>query len=174
MAKTRGQKEQMLQDLTDKAQSAKSMVFVHFDGLKVKEIEQLRKEFRQNQVDYVVAKKTLMQNAFKQANIAGVDAGAMQQGIGIAFGMEDEVAPAKIAQQFSKEHEALKIFGGVLERNFVDADKVLQLAKLPSRDELIAKVVGSINAPVSGFVNVLAGNLRNLVYALNAIKESKS
>lgn len=174
MAKTRKEKEAALQDLVDRVTRAKSLVFVNFDKLKVKEIEELRKKCREEGVDYLVAKKTLMKLAFKEKGINGVDPKAIDKGVATVFGYTDEVAPARIIQLYAKDHEALVAVGGVLENAFVDSAKIIELSKLPSRDELIAKVVGSIKAPVSGFVNVLSGNLRSLVYVLNSIKDTKT
>ena len=87
---------------------------------------------------------------------------------------EDETTAARIVNNFAKSHELVKIFGGILEGKYINDDKVKNLANLPTRQELLAKFVGTINAPVSGFVNVLAGNLRNLVGVLNNIKEAKA
>lgn len=173
MAKTRQQKEEFIKDFNAKLQQAKSIVFVHFDGLKVKEVEELRKLFRSENVDYLVAKKSLLKRVFAEAGIENYDPATFEKEVGVAFGIEDEVAPARIIQQFSKDHEALQAFGGVLENSFVGQEKVIELSKLPSREELLAKVVATMNAPVSGFVNVLAGNLRNLVYVLSAVKNTK-
>lgn len=174
MAKTRQQKEQVVKDLAEKLKKAKSLVFVNFAGLKVKETEKLRKNCRAENIDYVVAKKTLMKKAFKDAGITNIDPKSFAKEVAIALSYEDEVAPARILQNFAKEHEALVTFGGILEGQFVEQDKIIELAKLPTKSELKALVVGSIKAPISGLVNVLAGNLRNLVYGLNAIKDSKS
>ncbi len=174
MAKTRQQKEKTLADLSEKVKNAKSMVFVNFDHLKVKEIEDLRKKFRQEKIDYMVAKKTLLKMAFKDAGIADADPKTFEKSVGTAFGIEDEVAPARVAQDFAKTHEALFAFGGILDGKYVGRDKIIELATLPSKEELLAKMVGSIQAPISGFINVLAGNLRSLVYVLNAIKDGKN
>ena len=174
MPKTRQKKEEVVKDLTDKVKKAKSLVFVNFDGLKVKEVEELRQTFRKENIEYLVAKKTLMNIAFKEAGVKDFDAKSFTKEVGTVIGYDDEVAPARMVEKFSKDHDALKSVGGVLEGKFVAREKVVELSKLPSREELLAKVVGSINAPVSGFVNVLAGNLRNFVYVLNAIKNSKN
>jgi len=173
MAKTRKKKEELVKDLNEKIKDSKSLIFANFDGLKVKEVEELRKNCRAENVDYLVAKKTLMKKAFKENGIE-IDNSVFDKEVAVAFGREDEVAPARILKDFSKDHEALQAFGGVLEGEFVGQEKVMALANLPSKEELLAKVVGSIKAPVSGFVNVLSGNLRNLVYVLNAIKDSKN
>ncbi len=173
MAKTRQQKEAAIETYAESLKKAKSLVFVNFDGLKVKEIEKLRKRCRNEKVGYVVAKKTLMKMALKDANFKDIDPKTFPQSIATLFGYDDEVMPAKIVGEFAKEHEALKPIGGILENQFINKDKVLALSKLPSRQELLAKVVGSFKAPVRGFVNVLSGTLRSLVYALNAVKDSK-
>ena len=84
--------------------------------------------------------------------------------------MEDAVAPAKIISDFIKETEKTEIKAGVLEGKVVDVAAVKALASLPSREVLLAKVLGSMNAPITGFVTALSGNIRNLLYVLNAIK----
>src|SRR3989344_2182023 len=155
MAKTKVQKQEAVKDFIEKLKKAKSLVFVNFDNLKVKEIEELRKNCRAENVDYLVAKKTLMKIGFKKAGIANTDPKTFAKGVATVFGYEDEVTPARIIQAFAKDHEALNTIGGVLEGKFVGPEKVIELSSLPSRDELLAKLVGSINAPISGFVNAL-------------------
>lgn len=174
MPKTRVQKEQALADYQDGLKRAKSVVFVNFDKLKVKDIEQLRRQCRAENIGYVVAKKTLMKLAMRDAGFESVNPKTFNNSVATVFGFDDEVAPARIVQTFAKDHEALKTIGGILEGAYVDRERVIALATLPSKQELLARVVGTIQAPISGFVNVLAGNLRGLLYALNAIKESKS
>lgn len=174
MAKTRVQKKQALADYQDGLKRAKSVVFVNFDKLKVKEIERLRRQCRAENVGYVVAKKTLMKLALHATGFETINPKAFDKSVATVFGFDDEVAPARIVQMFTKDHEALKTIGGILEGAYVEKERIVALAMLPSKQELLAKLVGSIQAPVSGFVNVLAGNLRGLLYALNAIKESKS
>jgi large subunit ribosomal protein L10 len=174
MAKSRKQKEATLGDLTAQLGKAKSVVFADVKGLNVKDATEFRNQARKEHIGVLVAKKTLLRLAFKEAGYAGVDPGALQGSLVMVTGYDDEVAPAKLAAEFAKEHEALKIVAGVLERKLVDAASITALSKLPSRQELIAKLVGTINAPLSGFVNVLAGNLRGLVNVMNAIKEKKA
>jgi len=174
MAKTRQQKEKTMVDLAQKIKASKSMVFVNFDKLKVKEVEELRKKYRQQNVDYMVAKKTLLKIAFKEAGISDIDPKTFDKSVGTAFGNVDEVAPARVTQEFAKLHGDLFAFGGILEGKFVGRDKIIELATLPSKEQLLGMVVGSIKAPVSGFVNVLGGSLRSLLYALNAVKDSKN
>ncbi len=174
MAKSRKQKELTLGDLTEQLGKAKSVVFADMKGLTVKDATAFRNKARKENVGVLVAKKTLMRLAFKEAGYDGVDPSALQGSLVLVTGFDDEVAPAKLAAEFAKDHEALKIVAGVLERKLVDAASITALSKLPSKQELIAKLVGSINAPLSGFVNVLAGNLRGLVNVMNAIKDQKA
>jgi large subunit ribosomal protein L10 len=173
MAITREHKERIVKDLVDNLGKTKSVVFADFQGLKMPEIEELRAKCLEQGIGYTVAKKTLLNIALEKAGVKDVDTKAIEGSLATIFGFEDEVAPAKTLAEFAKAHEALEIKGGILEGKVVPLEQVIKLSKLPSKAELYAKIVGSINAPVSGFVNVLAGNMRNLVYALNAIKESK-
>ncbi len=171
MAKSKIQKSEALQTLVDNIKGSKSMVFANYQGLKMTESEELRKLCRDGKVVYIASKKTLVQKALEQAGMNGEAIKAYDGAVSIAFGTEDEVAPAQIVAQFAKKHDAVKIFGGVLEGNFIESSKVMALSALPSKHQLLGQLVGTINAPVSGFVNVLAGNLRGLVNVLNAIKD---
>lgn len=174
MAKTKEQKKKIIDDLKDKIRKAKSIVFVNFNNLNVSSNEELRNKLRENNSEYYVAKKTLMNLAFKDSNIKDIDAKKFEGQIAVVFGYDDEVSPAKTVDEFKKSNECeIEFTGGILEDKFISSDLVSELAKIPSKQELYAKIVGSINAPVSGFVNVLAGNLRNLVYVLKAIEEKK-
>jgi large subunit ribosomal protein L10 len=173
MAKTRQQKEESVNSLVNKIKESKSVVFANFQGLKVSESEELRGKCREQNVEYLASKKTLVKKALEESGFE-VDTKVFEGGVAAVFGVEDEVAPAQLLHNFAKTHEVVTFYGGVLEGNYIDSAKVGELAKLPSKQELYAKLVGSINAPVSGFVNVLAGNLRGLVSVLNNIKEAKA
>lgn len=173
MPKSKSQKEQIIKDLQDKLHKSKSMVFANFDGLKVADATELKRECRKEGMEYLVAKKTLFQRALKDSGLENVGPENLSGSLAVIMGYEDEVAPAKTVSKFAKTHEALKIIGGVLENKFVDVTVVSNLSKLPSKQELIARVVGSVRAPLSGLVNVLQGNLRGLVYVLNAVREKK-
>ncbi|MFA5133923.1 MAG: 50S ribosomal protein L10 [Patescibacteria group bacterium] len=170
MPKTRDQKKKDLDLITKKLDDSKSVVFANFFGLKVKDVEQFRKNCRKNDLSCLVAKKTILSRVLKDK---GIESQGLEGEVIAVFG-KDEVTPAKTAAEFAKDHEPLKIIAGILEGKFENADMVKALAKLPGKQELLAKMCGSLNAPISGFVNVLAGNMRNLVYVLNAIKGTKN
>jgi large subunit ribosomal protein L10 len=174
MPKTKDQKKQIVDDLADKLSSFKTAVFTDYKGLTVSEAQEIRKICKEQGAEYLVAKKTLIQLALDNAGISDVDIKSMDGNIALILGFEDEVAPAKVAANFAKDHKCLKLLGGIMENKFIDLAQVEVLSKIPSKAELLAKLVGSLNAPVSGFVNVLAGNLRGLVRVLNAIKEQKA
>ncbi|MFA7663082.1 MAG: 50S ribosomal protein L10 [Patescibacteria group bacterium] len=174
MAKNKQQKDEIVAELKDKLSRTKAMVFGNYYGLTVGEVETLRTSLRKNGGEFFVTKKTLLNVALKDSKIEGVNAKELPGGLGVAFGFTDEIAPAKVLAEFSKGHKTFVLSGGVLESKFIANDQVMALAKLPSRDELIAKVVGSIKSPISGFVGVMKGNLRNLVGVLNAIQEKKA
>lgn len=174
MAKTKAQKVQILSDLSDKIKQAKSIVFAKFKGLGVKDNEALRKELRAVKSEYLVAKKTLIDLAFKDKKIKGLEVDKLEGQIALVFGFDDEIAPAKIIDKFRKSsEEKIGFAGGILDNAFISETKMAELAKLPGRQELLAKIVGSINTPVSGLVNVFAGNLRGLVNVLKAVGEKK-
>ncbi len=173
MPKTRKQKEATVDSLQTSLREAKGVVFANFQGLTVAESESLRKKCLKEGVEVLAAKKTLVQRALENIGLTNVNSQSFQGGIAAFFAVNDEITPAKIVSAFAKEHEKVTIFGGILEGKFIETSMVKNLAGLPSKTELLAKVVGSINAPVSGFVNVLAQNVRGIVNVLNAIKNVK-
>jgi large subunit ribosomal protein L10 len=171
---TRNQKHELVSELTEKIKAAKSAVFVDFKGLKVKDVTILKRSLRASDVQYVVVRKTLIDIALKNAGIEGADIAGMEGQIALSLSNADEVSAAKIIDEFAKTNENVKVLGGSLGNQLMDAAQVKALAKIPSKQQLLGQLVGTLNAPVSGFVNVLAGNLRGLVGALNAIKEQKA
>ncbi len=177
MSKTRDQKKETLEKLIAKLNSAKAVVLATFEKLKVKDNEELRRRCREQKVNYEVVKKTLLKKALIDKKISGLDIDALKKGVALVSSEEDEVLPAKILHEFARGKETLKLESGFLVTTdglkVMDATEVQSLALIPSKLELLAKVVGSLQAPISGFVNVLQGNLRGLVRVLNGIKESK-
>lgn len=173
MAKTKLQKQVILRDLSAKIDKAKSMVFASFNALSVQENEELRNELRKDNNEYYVAKKTLLSMALKEKG-QEVDVDNFKGQIAVVFGYDDEVSPAKTLGKFIKSHEdKVEFMGGIMEGKFIQPAEVMELSKLPSKQELYARLVGSLNAPISGVVNVLAGNLRGLVQVLKAISEKQ-
>lgn len=166
------QKQQKVEEIREKISKSDAIVLVDYRGLNVEEVTELRKKYREANVDYKVYKNTLMRRAFEDAGLENFNQHLTGPNA-VAFSYEDPVAPAKITSEFAKEHKSLEIKAGVVNGQIVDADGVKSLADLPPREILIAQVLGGLNAPIAGFANVLQGTIRNLVYALNAVKEQQ-
>jgi len=168
----RPEKAGKVAELKDLLSSSKGAVLVDYCGLTVAEDAELRSKMREAGVKYMVAKNTFIRIAAKEAGIEGLDA-YLEHNTAVAFSAEDPVAPAKILNDFSKDHKALEIKAGILDGKVIALDEVKALAELPSREELLAKLVGSMQAPISGLVNVLQGTIRNFVYTLEAVRQKK-
>lgn len=173
MPKSKAQKSSILERIKEKLAKSKSVVFSLDQGLDVKTVEKMRREMKENNAEYLVAKKTLLKLAAK--DVLAEDAlDELKGSVAMVLSYEDEVTGAKIVNKYAKESEVLKLGPGILENKFILADMVKRLATLPSREQLLAKLVGSLNAPISGLVGVLSGNQRKLVYALSAIRDKKN
>ncbi len=170
---TRQKKEKIIKALSDKFSKAKSIVFLGFQGLTVKEDDELRERLRSEGVDYKVARKTLIRKSLKEVKIDGADDINLEGPIGAAVCYDDEVAPARLANEYAKINKKLKLLGGFISNKYLNATEIKTLALLPGKDQLRAQLAGTINTPVSGFVNVLAGNMRGLVNVLKAVSENK-
>ena len=135
-------------------------------------LDKLRANLRKSNAKYLVVKNRLGKKALEKANFKGIAEG-FTGACGITFTSGDPVAPCKVLVDFAKANEAFKIQTGYLNGQVVSADQIKALASLPSREVLLARVVGGIQAPISGFVQVLAGTLRKMVTVLDAIAKSK-
>jgi len=174
MPKTKEQKKEILAGLKDRFGRAKSVVFASFNALKVKDNDELRSKLLAENSEYYVAKKSLLDLALKDSKIENLDVKTMDGKVAAVFSYNDEVAPAKIVSEFKKTHvDNIDFLGGILENHYLSKAEVVNLSQLPSKQELYSKLVGSINAPVSGFVNVLAGNIRALLNVLKAVEAKK-
>ncbi len=174
MPKTKIQKAEILRDLDEKIKKSKSIVFASFDALEVKDNEELRNNLKKEKGEYYVSKKTLLDLAFKNNKVNDLDIKNLPGKIATVFAYEDEVSPAKVVLNFKKKHEGkIEFIGGILDGKVINKEDIEKIATLPGKQELYAKLVGSLNAPVSGFVNVLSGNLRGLVTVLKAISDNK-
>ena len=169
---TRPQKEQLVKDLSARIKEGKVLIFSDYAGTTVGKMKNLRDELRKTDSSYKITKKKLIDLALKDA---GIEASVLdlEGQIGIAIGKGDEVSAAKVLAQFAKTNKNFKILQGVLENKVISGKDVMSLAMLPSKDQLLAKLVGTINAPVSGFVNALAGNIRGFVTVLKSIADNK-
>lgn len=169
MALTKEKKESIIKDIESKIEKQKSIVFMDFAGVKVKDLSALRNSLKKAKNELRVAKKTLMGIAFKNKNV-DVNAKEMAGEIGIVFGYEDEISGAKLVNQFIKTSPNAKIVGGYIDNKFYNSVDMTKIAELPGKEQLIGSLLGTLNAPTSNFVGVLGGNLRKLVFVLSQIK----
>lgn len=169
MALSKIQKQKIIENLKEKITKQKVMIFVDFTGLKVKDFSELRKKLKAVDSQIQVAKKTLMGIAFKKTNIE-IEPKKIPGQIALVFGYKEEISPAKIVYQFSQENPNLKILGGFFDGKIRNEEEIVALAQLPSKEELLAKLVNSIQAPILHFINVLQANIKGLIYVLTKIK----
>ena len=165
-------KETVVAELADKLKANTSVVLTEYQGLTVAEISELRSKLRPLKCEYKVVKNTLTKRALNNLKLdefsqffTGPSA--------IAIDNTDPVATAKVLVDFSKEHNKLKVKAGLMDGKILSLDDIKNLASLPSREVLLSKVFGTMQAPISGFVNVLAGTIRSFYNVVNAIKENK-
>jgi len=157
MALTKEKKQKSLTDLKSYIAKQKSIVFVDFAKVNSKDLFALRKSLKEAGCNLKVAKKTLARIAFGQSNISfwnKIKKNLPGQ-LALVFGIEDEIAPARISNKFLKVNENFKILGGIFENRFIDKERVLVLANIPTRDELLSKLVGSLASSMTNFVRVL-------------------
>lgn len=174
MPKSRAQKAGIVEEIAARFRGMKAAAFSEVSGLTMEDADKLRAKAALQDVEVFIAKKTLLAMAAKEAGIEGLSANTLSGSILTAVGKSDEVSAAKLLKELMKEKESIKLVAGVLDGRMMSREEVTQLASLPSKQELLQKLVGTLNAPVSGFVNVLAGNLRGLVTVLGAINEKKA
>ena len=166
------EKEAVVESIKEKIGKAQSIVLLDYRGLTVEEVTSLRDQMRQAGIEYRVLKNTMMTRATDELGIAGADE-LFKGPTAAAFGYEDPTAPAKILVEFIKKTKKTEIKGGMLEGRVIGSDQIKYLAELPSKEVLVAKLLGTMNAPLSNLVGVLSGVPRALVCALAAIQEQK-
>ncbi len=172
MAFTKEQKQKIIEDLKEKITLQKAMIFINFAGLQVKDILELKEKLRAIDSVFKVCKKTLLGLVLKEKKLA-VDTETLEGQLAVVFAFDKEMPALKTVYEFSKTNENLEILGGFLENQFQEKEYLIELAQLPSKEELLARLVGSIRAPLSNFANVLQANIKGLIFALCAIKENK-
>jgi len=167
------QKKQVVSEITDQLKSSCAGVLVSYKGITVADDTKLRKELREAGVSYAVVKNTLLKRAANEAGLSELDS-VLEGTTALAVSPDSYTVAARILSDFAKNSKTFEIKAGFAEGKALSAAEVADLAKLPSKEVLIAKVLGGFNAPISGFVCVLNATLTGLVVALNAIAEKKA
>ena len=165
----------IVKNTEEKINNSVALYFTKYTGMNVGQATELRKNFRDNSVDYKVTKNTLTKIAAINAGYDEKKINEIFQGqIGIAYTSGDPTAPAKVIKEFIKENEdCLEVVGLIFEGEFFDADKYKELASLPSKDELLAKLVYGLNSPMTNLASALNSVMVKLVTAIDAVKNKK-
>ena len=166
------QKTEVINEIKEAVQNSKSMTIVEYRGLSVGQVTDLRNKYRESGSTYKVYKNTMVRIALEELGYDGLDE-YLTGPNGFVFSNEDMVQGPKVSADFSKENEKLIIKGGLLDGKVLDADEVKALAKLPTKEVLIAMALGGLNAPIQGLASALNGVITKVVYALNAIAEKQ-
>lgn len=173
---SREKKEQIIKELLEQIKKAKAIYFAKFLGLKVSEINELRKELKKDNAKAKVVKKNLAKIVLSQkgykneiSNIFNGEANSFM----VNFAFDKPLNTAKVLWNFSKKNDKLQILGGIIDGTFLDTEKVITLAKIPSKDILLGRLVGSIASPMQRLIYTLNGNVQKLVVVLEGIKATK-
>lgn len=168
------QKQQVVDSIIEKVKKSKSVILMQYKGLTVEEDTALRNAFRKVNVEYKVLKNTLIKKAFNELAYTQFDS-SLNGNTSVAFSYKDEVAAAKVIKENTKKfNDKISAKCALVEGKFISAAQVKILSELPSKEVLISKLLGSMNAPISNFAGVLSSTLRSLVYAVKAIQDKKA
>jgi len=165
-------KKQIVLEIKEKMEKAQGMVFYDYRGLTVEQVSDLRNQFREAGVEYTVLKNSMLKRAADMLDLSDLD----EHFVGptaVAFGFEDPVAPAKVLVEYIKKIKKTQIKTGVLDGRVIGLAEINNLAELPSREQLLGMLAGTLNAPITGLARSLSGIISNLGYALNAVREQK-
>lgn len=170
---TRDDKQKVIAELKEKLRNSKVTVLANYRGLDVAAMTSLRRRLRESGSELKVAKNTLTRIAAEETGLQGVEV-FLEGPTALVFGFSDLVAPAKVLVEFMREYKQVEIKGGILEGKVVQEKEIKRLADLPPKEVLLGKVLGGMQAPLYGLVNVLQANLRNLVWVLEAVRKQKA
>lgn len=166
------QKKEIVKKLSEKIGKAKSIILADYRGVTVEEDTKLRSKLRKENVEYGVVKNTFLRLAVRENGLEELEQ-YLHGPTSVAISYDDPVAPAKVLAGYSKENDKFQVKAGILEGKVIGADKIKELASLPSREVLISRMLGGMKSPMYGLANVLNANIRGLVIALNAIAEKQ-
>lgn len=172
------EKVQAIQEIKGMIESSEAMYFADFAGLKVEEVNELRKEFYKSKVKYKVVKNTLTAIALKETDKYQLHVESLVETLkgptGVVFASEDPAAPAKIIKRFFDKIERPKLKIAVVENELYDSKKLNNLASLPTKKELIGSIVGSLNSPVTGIVGSVNAVMRDLFSVIEEAAKQKA
>lgn len=165
-------KESVVAEFAEKIAGSKAAFLANYRGLNVEQANDLRRKLRDTGVDYRVVKNTLLRLAAKETSIECLDEFLIGP-TAIAFANDDPVAPAKALVEFAKGNKVFELKAGVLDGKLMTVEDIKSLSELPSREQLLAQILATFNAPATNFVGVMAAVPRSLVQVLSAIQDQK-
>ena len=168
MTITKDKKKEIIENICKDLKDQNGLFFVNFKGVKGNDFKELRGNLKKCGAKMLVARKTLVKLAFEKEKI-DFDPLLLGGEVGFVFSFEDGVRTAKAVGKFDKE-EKVAILGGIYEGKALTPEEVKEIATLPSKEELYSQLLGTLSAPVSGFMQVLQGNTRNLLTVLSKAK----
>ncbi len=170
----RSEKEHIVAEVAETASRASAMYFTDFTGLTVEQATELRRELRKVGVQYRVVKNTLIRKALDQ--LSGYDKvyDKLVGPTGVAFAFDDAIVPAKVIDKFVAKHQKLALKAAVLEKQVYDGTKLKELAALPSKKDMMASILGSIQAPLAGVPTVVQAIMRDLVSVVDQLSQKKA
>ncbi|PIR52770.1 50S ribosomal protein L10 [Candidatus Peregrinibacteria bacterium CG10_big_fil_rev_8_21_14_0_10_49_10] len=171
MALTKDQKQAQVKELTEKMNSASSIILAHYIGLSVSEVSELRKKLRENDAEMKVGKKTLMHIAAKEAGLPEFDEKNMEGPVSLIFSFGDPLSGAQVAFKFAKDHDKVKLLGGLYDGKVLTKEEAVALAQMPSRDVLLATFVCMIRSPLVSFAGICNSPLSGFARALKELAE---
>lgn len=170
MPKTKEQKAQQIKALQVRLSSSKAAVLAEFTGLTMEDLDDVRQKAREQSISFQVVKNTLLTKAAEMAGIKELNVSKIARQLLMATSEDDEIAVSKLIHNLAKSSgNRVKIYSGVIDKKIVPLDMIMQLAQLPTREELLARVVGSISAPVSGLVRVLGSPFQSFYNVIKAL-----
>ena len=171
MALTKEQKQAQVTELVTKLKEAESVMFSHYIGLSVADVSELRKKLREQNAEMKVAKKTLMQLAFKEAGLPEIEAKGIDGAVACIFSFADAVSGAQVAYKFGKDHDQVELVGGVFDGKLLSKEEAAAIAKMPSREQLLGTFVGMLRSPLVSFASMCSSPLGGFARALDQLAE---
>ena len=171
MALTKDQKKAQVAELVTKLQKAESVMFSHYIGLTVSDVQDLRRKLREQDAEMKVAKKTLMKLAFKEAGMPDVEPHDLDGAVACIFSFGDPLTGAQVAFKFGKDHDHVELVGGLFDGKLLSKEEALELAKMPSRNQLLATFASMLQSPTTTFAGLCNGPLSGFARAMSALAD---
>lgn len=165
-------KKSMVKEISSQLNDVQVLIVTSYKGLGAQDINELRKELHRISADYLVVKDSMAKIALKES-VSNRLTEFVKGEIGIAIHKDDPIHLSKVLVKFSKDHEVLKISGGITKGEILTKQDILNIASLPSREVLLTKLVIILNSPMQGMASTLLGIIRKLLYALEAVRKKK-